>query len=194
MKGIKAIPLIDTPLELLPPRYCANFDEYLNGPTLEDQRKFHVDVEGYEPNLVYPDQMPTFRSTKELFIDWGYHLQPEFAHMFANSEPQKVKEHLFPTWTPANLKGIQTNTDGIEQIKIMGMKEMLDAADEYPDAGIDIFVKGWLQDGTYIKLDPKRDNPTLQDEDEPWNPKFHLDMHMAYDIDSIIITAHNLTV
>jgi hypothetical protein len=37
---------------------------------------------------------PTIRSLWELFRDWGYRIEPEFALMFASSRPQKVTEHL----------------------------------------------------------------------------------------------------
>ena len=45
-------------------------------------------------------------------------------------------------------------TVNVGEVKVMVMKEMLDTAEEYPGAAIDVFVKGQSRDGTYIKFDP----------------------------------------
>ena len=91
----------------------------------------------------------------------------------------------------------EADQDGkvVADVKVMGMKEMLDAAEEYPGAGIDVFVRGRLRDGRYIKLDPTRDDPRVQHAEKALgNPPFHIPMRMVCDIDSIIVTAHTLQV
>ena len=193
-KGLPQLPIVpleDTPFELVPRDLDVDFDDYFDGPTLEELRKFNVDV-GYEPALVYMDHRPTFRSQGEWFIDWGYRLLPEFAHMFASSKPQKVKEHILPVWKKLSAEEAEEENSGWGgNVKVMGMKEMLDAADKYPGAGVDVFVKGRLRDGTYIKLDPTRDDPRVQrKQNNSEDLGLHIQMQMFYDIDSIIITAH----
>ena len=135
-----------------------DFDNYFHGPTLEEQKKFHADL-GYDPAPIYTGHKPTFRGQGEWFIDWGYRLLPEFSHMFASSKPQKVKEQLLPVRKKMVTVEVDEDSECMGEVKVMGMKEMLDAAEEYPGAGIDVFVKGQLRDGTYIKFDPTRDDP-----------------------------------
>ena len=193
-KGLTTIPLEDTPFELVPRNRFMDFDDYFHGPTLEEQKKFHTDL-GYDPARIYTGHKPTFRGQGEWFIDWGYRLLPEFSHMFASSKPQKVKEHLLPVRKKMVTEKVDEDSECVGEVKVMGMKEMLDAAEEYPGAGIDVFVKGQLRDGTYIKFDPTRDDPRVQHgQNEAWNPPFHTPMRMLCDIDSIIITAHTLWV
>lgn len=200
VRGLPTVPLEETTFELVPRDRFMNFNDYFDGPTLEEQRTFYAD-EGYDAAPIYPDHKPTFRGQGELFIDWGYRLLPEFAHMFASSKPQKVKEHLLPVWKKLGTEEAdqeeEAGQDGevVTDVKVMGMKEMLDAAEEYPGAGIDVFVRGRLRDGRYIKLDPMRDDPRVQHvENALGNPPFHIPMRMVCDIDSIIVTAHTLQV
>ena len=82
--------------------------------------------------------------------------------MFASRKPQKVKEHLLPVRKKMVAEEVDEDSECVGEVKVIGMKEMLDAAEEYPGAGIDMFVKGQLRDGTYIKFDPTRDNPQVQ--------------------------------
>ena len=81
-------------------------------------------------------------------------LLPVFSHMFASSKLQKVKEHLLPVRKKMVTEEVDEDSECVREVKVMGIKEMLDAAEEYPEAGIDVFIKGQLRDGTYIKFDP----------------------------------------
>ena len=74
--------------------------------------------------------------------------------MFASSKLQKVKEHLLPVRKKMVTEEVDEDSECVGEVKVMGIKEMLDAAEEYPEAGIDVFIKGQLRDGTYIKFDP----------------------------------------
>ena len=74
--------------------------------------------------------------------------------MFASSKLQKVKEHLLPVRKKMVTEEVDEDSECVREVKVMGIKEMLDAAEEYPEAGIDVFIKGQLRDGAYIKFDP----------------------------------------
>jgi hypothetical protein len=98
---------------------------------------------------------PTNRSPWELFRDWGYHIEPEFALMFASSTPQKVIEHLLPQPQPHLKEDELTHED----VCVMGMEEMLDEAGNEGNTGsMEIFIKGTTFDGRLVKFDPTRDS------------------------------------
>jgi hypothetical protein len=101
---------------------------------------------------------PTIRSPWELFRDWGYHIEPEFALMFASSTAQKVIEHILPPPLP-HLKEVRVDELTHEDVCVMGMEEMLDeAGNEGTTGSMEIFVKGTTFDGRLVKLDPTRDS------------------------------------
>ena len=60
VRGLPTVPLEDTAFELVPRNRFMDFDDYFDGPTLEEQRKFYAD-EGYDAAPIYPDHQPTFR-------------------------------------------------------------------------------------------------------------------------------------
>src|ERR1700685_3897089 len=122
---------------------------------------------------------PTIRSPWELFRDWGYRIEPEFALMFACSKPQKVIEHLLPPPRSHVKKDELTHAD----VCVMGMEEMLDeAGNEGSTGSMEIFIKGSTFDGRLVKLDPARDSRI---------PRNYV---LSSDLDSIIVATHRLKV
>jgi hypothetical protein len=154
-----------------------DFDDYFYGPSLEDMRMFQS-LGGLESQPLDWFSKPTIRSPWELFRDWGYRIEPEFALMFASSTPQKVIEHLLPP-PPLRLKEEDEPTH--EDVCVMGMKEMLDeAGNEGSTGSMEIFVKGTTFDGRLVKLDPTRDSHI---------PSGYV---LSGDLDSIIFTTDML--
>ena len=81
--------------EILPRSRFRDFGDYFNGPCLEDLQMFRRQAGlDSQPRDWYAQ--PTVRSPWELFRDWGYRLEPEFALMFSTQKPQKVVEHCLP--------------------------------------------------------------------------------------------------
>ena len=155
-----------------------DFDDYFHGPSLEDMRMFQR-LGGLESQPLDWFSKPTIRSPWELFRDWGYRIEPEFALMFACSKPQKVIEHLLPPPRPHVKKDEPTHPD----VCVMGMGEMLDeAGDEGSTGSMEIFIKGTTFDGRLVKLDPVRDSCI---------PRNYV---LSSDLDSIIVTTHRLKV
>lgn len=157
------------------------FDDYYDRPTLEDMRELWPagGLEGY-PSLSYGQ--PTIRSPWELFRDYGYSLEPEFALMFNQQQPLRFVEHLLPLGEGAIKEEKPKHSD----CRIMGMEEMLSMAP--PEGTIDsmnMFVRGVLPDGLLIELDPKRDKVPLDEEGE---------CLLSYDLDSVNWTTYHLQV
>ena len=96
VKNIKMIILAPVCFEIVQRNRCFDYDDYFDGPTMEDMHCFNTDREGWQPGLIYGKHKPTFRSSGELFVDWGYRILPEFAQIFATSKPQRFSEHCFP--------------------------------------------------------------------------------------------------
>lgn len=177
----KLIPLEPQIFEILPRNRFRDFDDYFNGPSLEDLKLFR-DHAGLDTQPRDWFAQPTVRSPWELFRDWGYRLEPEFALMFATENPQKVLEHFLP---------IPDDEDSPEdvlsnpQVEVMGMEEMLHAAgQEGSRESMDLFIKGQTMDGKRVRFDPTRDSCDVPPED----------IVQSCDIDSIILTAHRLKV
>jgi hypothetical protein len=164
---------------MLPRNKRCDFDEYFGGPSLEDMRIFQA-LGGLESQPLDWFSQPTVRSCWELFKDWGYRLEPEFAHMFACDKPQKVVEHFLPPPQHASVK-IETLDIGMHMDScIMGMEEMLgDAGSEGSLASMEMFIKGKTIDDWFIVFDPTRDAHPC-------------DFALSYDIDSIILTGDKL--
>lgn len=177
----KLIPLEPRAFEILPRNRFRDFDDYIDGPSLEDLQMFRRQAGlDSQPRDWYAQ--PTVRSPWELFRDWGYRLEPEFALMFASEKPQKVFEHFLPA-PKMEEPPIEALTEpGVE---VMGMEDMLRCAGlEGSRESMDLFIKGLAPDGKWVKFDPGRDS-----EDVPPD-----DIVLSCDIDSIIVTTHKLKV
>jgi hypothetical protein len=192
-----AVDLVPMRFQMLSRNRFKDFDDYYGGPTLEDARVL-MRTGGLEGYPTPWDAQPTIRSCWELFKDYGYRLEPEFPHMFQCEIPQKATEHLLPPppiylddsprYNGSDEPPSSPNPDlGIQPTDcvVMGMEEMLDACDsEGTIDSMNIFVKGVLPNGKWIKLDPSRDaSPLCLDE-----------YRLSFDIDSLIITTHRLRV
>jgi hypothetical protein len=182
--------------EMLPRSRFRDFDDYYNGPTLEDARELMPKggLEGY-PIPWYAQ--PTIRSCWELFKDYGYRLEPEFPLMFQCTTPQKVLEHLLPP-TLTDLQSEKRSEKHLNKHshtdrfghrirradkKVMGMEEMLDAAGEEGSMeSMKMFVQGKTAEDKYIILDPTRDQISMSSDD----------MHLSLDIDSFIVSTPHL--
>ena len=160
------------------------FDDYHNGPSLEDMRMF-AQMGGLESQPLDWFSKPTVRSVWELFRDWGYRLEPEFALMFACETPQKVIEHILPLPTAPNIKkeGEEEEEEEGPDVCVMGMSEMIEyAGGEGSTDSMNLFVKGHTFDGRQVKFDPSRDRSPVSQ----WT--------LSSDIDSIIVTGRELKV
>ena len=109
---------------------------------MEDIYHFNTDREGWQPGNIYGKHKPTFRSSGELFIDWGYRILPEFSQMFATSKPQKFSEHCFPVVSGHHDIGLKF-AEAVDQ-HVVGMKDMVELVSQDPTLLIDVFVKGTL--------------------------------------------------
>jgi hypothetical protein len=163
--------------EIIPRNRSHPFDEYYNGPSLEDTKMFWR-MGGLESQPLDWFSKPTIRSSWELFRDWGYRLEPEFALMFACETPQKVLEHILPT-PPVPPQEVEDEDD--PDICVMGMDEMLEYAGiEGSKDSMNLFVKGHTFDGRTVHFDPTRDSRI---------PRRYT---LSWDIDSIIATGSQL--
>src|SRR5882672_3637977 len=119
---------------------------------------------------------PTIRSPWELFKNYGYTLEPEFALMFNQQEPLMVREHLLPIGEPDS-SSEEDSDEERPNWEEMGMEEMLALSPEENSlASMKMFVQGIMEDGeTLIKLDLNRDR-------FPLRPDEYL---LSLDIDSI---------
>lgn len=181
VKEVEMIELEPQRFEVLPRNHCRDFDDYYNGPTLEDQRRY--DADGWQPDLVHDGHRAAYRSVGETFRDQGFRCMPEFAQMFANSKPQKVREHCFPK--VSRLRDITGRSQDGPDTVVYGMREMNEIVKNDPGLMVDVFVKGKIQTEhgpRYIKLDVGRD--TLS---------HNVTIKKSVDIDSIIIVMHKLT-
>ena len=125
---------------------------------------------------------PTVRSPWELFRDWGYRLEPEFALMFATQEPQKVMEHFLPVPDREESPTDESDEHGVE---VMGMEDMLSSArQEGSTVSMELFIKDQTTDGELVKFDPTRDSCDVPERN----------FVLSYDVDSINVTAHRLKV
>ena len=167
--------------EILPRSRFRDFDDYFNGPSLEDLQMFRRQAGlDSQPRDWYAQ--PTVRSPWELFRDWGYRLEPEFALMFSTQKPQKVVEHCLPVPYDKESPSGEVDASGVE---VMGMEDMLNSAGpEGSEASMELFIKGQTPDGNLVKFDPTKDSYDVPPEN----------LVLSYDIDSINVTAHHLKV
>jgi hypothetical protein len=178
----KAIPMKPQRFQMLPRNKRRDFDDYYGGPTLEDMMELQRPggLEAY-PNSW--DVAPTIRSPWELFKNYGFTLEPEFALMFNRQEPLMAKEHLLPV---GDLNSPTVEEDDDDDWEALGMEEMLAMAPtEGSSDSMNVFVKGVMPDGqTLIKFDPARDAYPLR-----------LDEYLlSLDIDTIIWVTYKLRV
>jgi hypothetical protein len=168
-KGGKAMKLKLQRFQMLPRNKQKDFNNYFGGPTLEDMMELQRPgcLEAY-PNSW--DVAPTIRSPWELFKNYGYILEPEFALMFNQQDPLHAEEHLLPFGGPDS-PVVLDDKDEVSRCEVMGMEEMLACAPaEGSLESMNMFVKGFMLDGqTMIKLDPIQDlYPLRQDEHYLW--------------------------
>ena len=162
--------------QMLPRNKRKDFDDYFGGPTLEDMTELQRPG-GLEP---YPngwDVALTIWSPWELFKNYGYTLEPEFALMFNQQDPLHAEVHLLPIGEPDS-PAVADDEDKVSGCEVMGMGEMLACAPvEGSLESMNMFVQGFMPDEqTMIKLDPTRDlYPLRQDEH-----------YISLDIDSVI--------
>ena len=175
------IPLEPKAFEILPRSRFRDFNDYFLGPSLEDLQMFSREGRlDSQPQDWYAQ--PTVRSSWELFRDWGYRLEPEFALMFASQKPQKEVEHLLPVPDDEEPPSDEEVEPGVE---VMGMEEMLSSARlEGSKASMELFIKGQTLDGNLVRFYPIRDSC-----DVPLG-----NFVLSYDIDSINVMAHRLKV
>ena len=189
VKKLPMIPLLPVRFQMVRRNRCLDFDDYFDGPVMEDMHRFGTDREGWQPGHVYGKHKPTFRSSGELFVDWGYRILPEFAQMFATSQPQKFSEHCFPKISHHRDIGLRSAEDVEEYI--VSMKDMNTMVKKDPTLLVDVFVKGKIpaDDGgaLFLKLDADRDD-CLQ---SLWH---NIQIKTSVDIDSVIAVMHKLTV
>jgi hypothetical protein len=181
----KALPLKPQRFQMLPRNKRRDFDDYFGGPTLEDMMELQRPggLEAY-PNGW--DVAPTIRSPWELFKNYGYTLEPEFALMFNQQEPLMAREHLLPVGGLEEAEDEEPEYHNNAVWEELGMEEMLAyAGAEGSVDSMNMFVRGLMPDGhTLIKFDPSRDAyPLTSDE-----------YLQSLDIDSVICTTYKLRI
>ena len=78
--------------EFLSLKSTTDFDDYFNGPTIQDMISYHNNLDLSSGNE-YSQSVKGWES----FKDYGYRLLPDFAIMFNRQDPILVKEHFLPT-------------------------------------------------------------------------------------------------
>ena len=188
VKNIQMIPLVPKRFQVVQRNRCLDYDDYFHGPVMEDICRFNTDREGWQPGHIYGKHKPTFRSSGELFIDWGYRILPEFSQMFATSKPQKFSEHCFPEVSGGHDIGLRS-AEAVDQ-HVVGMKDMVELVNQDPALLVDVFVKGILAgeggEKLFLKLDANRDDCL----ESLWH---QIKIKTSVDIDSIIAVMHKLT-
>lgn len=81
--------------QIIKRRKTKDFDDYFGGPTLESMMEF-APMPGVESQPLPWNYRPT-RLFWELWRDWGYRIEREFALMYLRAVPVMVAEHLLPT-------------------------------------------------------------------------------------------------
>lgn len=136
-----------------------DFDDYEDGPTLEDLDAADPPF----PNL-FGDLDVVYMANKIIknpwtaFKDQGYRLLPSFADMFHQKRPIMILEHMSPvgvTHPPPSLEDDDSSTSGPSDAIVVGAAEMLDAAERFDDDGM--FLTGKTVDNDHICLDLQRD-------------------------------------
>jgi hypothetical protein len=166
------------------------FDDYDDGPTVEDVLAYPSYVDNFPTN---PFSQITPLSNWEYFKDYGYRILPDFATIFNQQQPILVSEHLLPIGLPdippygllENVIKGHTSIDRsgkrkqvqIEDVEILGLQDMLDlAGNPGSHDSIRAFVCGRTPRDNYICLRPERDEVQLSADE----------VHVTLDIDSVI--------
>jgi hypothetical protein len=160
-----------------------NFDDYYNGPSLEDMRWLSRTQDGPFYTITNGIVQRTTRSPWELFKDYGFRLERSFALMFNRSMPEHTAEHMIPV--SVDMMGPSTPRTPHWDTQVLSMSDMLR---ESYNLGCEIstkmFLKGMTAEGDYIHLDPELDSaPLLLDE-----------VVCSIDIDSIVWVTHLIKV
>jgi hypothetical protein len=147
------------------------FDEYEEGPTLEDLASTAPPV--YNCDLVYMANQ-IIKNPWTMFKDQGYRLLPSYADLFHKKPPIMILEHISPVGISHPSSPDHDSDDDLcaYDAHIMGAGEMLQAADA-EDNDL-MFLTGKTFNNQYICLDLQRD--AIKPED----------IHHSYDIDSLI--------
>jgi hypothetical protein len=155
-----------------------DFDEYLEGPTIEDHT---TNSDAWDSLPTNPYAIPFIRGCWENFKDYGYRLEPSFALMFNNEDPKLVEEHLLPTQSLSpNSPHLNDKRPQME----MSIEDMNSySSDPWSSDAVKAFVCGKLGpteeefviDPTFDKVPLSIDNITIN-----------------FDIDSMIWVTHHL--
>ena len=62
VKNIEMITLAPVRFEIVQRNRCFDYNDYFDGPTMEDMHRFNTDREGWQPGLIYGKHKSTFRS------------------------------------------------------------------------------------------------------------------------------------
>ncbi|KAF8129371.1 hypothetical protein EV363DRAFT_1169043 [Boletus edulis] len=168
-----------------------SFDDYLDGPTLEDlQDAIRENAEG------------NMRSNWDYFRDYGYRLLADFAVTFNQQDPINVEEHILPVGEPefqdpssrdeTVVHHLSTDRMGepcqvhVEDVDVMGMADMLKiAGNRNSSRSIDLFVRGINPvQGNYVCFRPERDAVPITTGE----------IRTTLDIDSVIWVTNHLHV
>ncbi|KAH7902995.1 hypothetical protein BJ138DRAFT_1120858, partial [Hygrophoropsis aurantiaca] len=162
------------------------FDDYLDGPTLEDLE-----------HAIRENAQEKQRSTWENFRDYGYRTLPDFAVSFNKQHPTHVSEHVLPVGAPEFLDPKPWDEDvahhqpldrsgapldvSVEDGKVLGMAEMLEEAGPVNSPkSVDLFVHGLTVEKKYVCLRPERNAELLCTGE----------VRVTLDIDSLIWVTH----
>jgi hypothetical protein len=127
------------------------YDEYETGPTLEALDPIpDTIVPLAEINLVYIAHS-IITNPWATFRDYGYRIEPDFTQAFHLHPPIMVKEHIMPVGLPDQDDQETEDPFEIQDLKIMGPKEMMSMASV--TGSNSILLTGKTPDGKYVKLD-----------------------------------------
>jgi hypothetical protein len=188
----RAPPRLPNAMDLPPQRFqwlmrnrCLDYDDYFNGPVLDDlhdlQRPGGVD--GFPLDF---DYKPTVHSSWERFKDYGYRIEPEFSLMFNQQNPLHTREHALPPPIKEDSdQGVEAAGSADDSI-VMGMEEMMEEAGEPGSvASMMMFVCGRMvvEGGDkLVIIDPLRDAVPIKKKS----------LHLSGDIDSFIWTCDHM--
>jgi hypothetical protein len=193
-----------TPVQIPPQRFQPisphenSFDDYYNGPTIEDLMTEPRHLDNFPTN---PYAHPVTRSAWEYFKDYGYRIQPDFCTTFNQQTPIFVEEHLLPIGPPEpypsqliedSIQGSEsidrfgsTRRTQIRDVEVLSCEDMLEMAGVAgSEDSIRAFVCGRTPQNNFIRLQPELDAVHLRLDE----------VQITLDIDSIIWITHRLHV
>lgn len=175
-----------TALRLSAQRFIAlpfnkDFDDYNNGPSLEDMNWLSRTQDGAFYVVTSGHVQKSTRSPWELFKDYGYRLEPSFALMFNKSQPKFTAEHMIPIGDVEPMIPSSPHWD----TQVLSMSDMLQEAGGIgSETSMKMFVKGLTMDDDYICVNPQLDHTPLSSDE----------VIFSIDIDSIVWVTHLLKV